>query len=100
MRSPRITLALLLIGSLAVGLVPLDATEAQVTTAITSSWPETTVMPPPSGSTVYQITGGRRAGPPEAPGPNLFHSFGQFSVGTGDIAKFTNTTPGIPTTNI
>jgi filamentous hemagglutinin family protein len=35
---------------------------------------------------VYGITGG------ESVGSNLFHSFGQFSVGTGDIAQFQTTT--------
>jgi filamentous hemagglutinin family protein len=44
----------------------------------------------------YQITGGTRP----ANGPNLFHSFGQFSVGQGDTAQFLNTTPAIPTSNI
>jgi filamentous hemagglutinin family protein len=33
---------------------------------------------------VYNITGGTRPGN----GPNLFHSFDHFSVGTGDIASF------------
>ena len=32
------------------------------------------------------ITGGTRPGS----GPNLFHSFNQFSVGTGDVAAFVN----------
>jgi len=36
---------------------------------------------------LYNITGGTRPGG----GPNLFHSFGNFSVGTGDIANFLNT---------
>ena len=36
---------------------------------------------------VYDITGGTRPGN----GPNLFHSFGDFSVGSGDIANFLNT---------
>src|ERR1044071_3790181 len=36
---------------------------------------------------VYNITGGTRPGG----GTNLFHSFGNFSVGTGDIANFQNT---------
>ncbi len=35
------------------------------------------------------ITGGTRPGG----GPNLFHSFNQFSVGTGDVAAFSN--PGV-----
>lgn len=44
-----------------------------------------------SGHTT-NITGGTRPGG----GPNLFHSFNQFSVGTGDVAAFAN--PGV--TNI
>ena len=56
-----------------------------VTTNITASGLGTQVplQPPPNG--VYNITGGTRAG------ANLFHSFGQFSVGPGDIANFQNT---------
>ena len=38
----------------------------------------------PSG-TVYNITGGTRAG------TNLFHSFGNFNIGAGDTANFLNT---------
>jgi filamentous hemagglutinin family protein len=38
-----------------------------------------------SGNTT-SITGGTRPGG----GPNLFHSFNQFSVGTGDVAAFVN----------
>ena len=38
-----------------------------------------------SGNTT-NITGGTRPGS----GPNLFHSFNQFSVGTGDVAAFVN----------
>ncbi len=36
---------------------------------------------------LYNITGGTRPGN----GPNLFHSFGDFSVGPGDIGNFLNT---------
>jgi len=50
----------------------------------------TTVSPvalaPLPGNT-YNITGGARPGN----GPNLFHSFGRFDVGGGDIANFQNT---------
>src|SRR5262245_24123589 len=49
----------------------------------------------PAGNT-FNITGGTRPGN----GPNLFHSFGLFNVGPGDIVKFQNTTPGTPTANI
>src|SRR3989442_12838806 len=68
--------------------------QAQIRTAITSSGLVTTVAPPPAGGTVYQITGGTRQR------TNLFHSFGLFSVGTGDTASFQNTTPALTTTNI
>ena len=44
---------------------------------------------------LYNITGGTRPGN----GPNLFHSFGDFSVGGGDIANFLNNT-GLHTSNI
>jgi filamentous hemagglutinin family protein len=43
--------------------------------------------------TTFDITGGTRNG------TNLFHSFGLFSVGTGDTANFLNNT-GLATTNI
>jgi len=36
------------------------------------------------GGNVYTITGGTRPGN----GPNLFHSFDRFSVGTRDVASF------------
>ena len=42
---------------------------------------------------VHDITGGSRSG------TNLFHSFGFFSVGSGDVANFNNTA-GLPTSNI
>jgi filamentous hemagglutinin family protein len=47
------------------------------------------------GKTV-QITGGTRPGN----GENLFHSFEQFNVGTGDTAQFLNNTPSLHTSNI
>ena len=66
------------------------------TTSITSSGLNTTVTvngaaPVPT----YDITGGTRPGN----GTNLFHSFGQFSVGTNDVARFANDS-GLPTSNI
>src|SRR5512147_2305231 len=44
---------------------------------------------------LYDITGGTRPGG----GPNLFHSFGDFSVSAGDVGNFLNNT-GLPTSNI
>src|SRR5688572_6272426 len=59
---------------------------AQVPTSITSAAGNgslgTTVTQ--SGS-LYNITGGTRAG------TNLFHSFGNFSIGAADTANFLNT---------
>jgi len=82
-----------------------DTTYAQVATNITpSALPAcpgpcgvgvTIVTPPLLGTTVTTITGGARPGN----GTNLFHSFGQFNVGTGDIANFVNDT-GLKTNNI
>lgn len=48
-----------------------------------------------TGQTI-QITGGTRPGG----GTNLFHSFNQFNLGSGDTAQFLNTTPLLPTSNI
>jgi filamentous hemagglutinin family protein len=45
------------------------------------------------GGTIVDITGGTRSG------SNLFHSFGLFSVGTGDTANFLNDS-GLATSNI
>jgi filamentous hemagglutinin family protein len=82
---------------LAVGiLVQAVASHAQVTTAITSSGLGTTVTPPAPGGTTFVITGGTRP----SQGSNLFHSFGNFSVGSADTALFSNTTPQLSTTNI
>lgn len=61
---------------------------AQVVTNITptpgSGHLGTTVVQ--EGSTIYNIRGGTTRG------PNLFHSFGEFSVGAADIARFQTTT--------
>ncbi|TKB79447.1 MAG: filamentous hemagglutinin N-terminal domain-containing protein [Nitrospira sp.] len=66
--------------------------ETQVTTNITSSGLNTQVN---QVGNSYNITGGTRPGN----GPNLFHSFGNFSVGGGDLANFLNNT-GLSTSNI
>jgi filamentous hemagglutinin family protein len=70
---------------------------AQVSTAITPTTDGgnlgTTVT---QTGDVYNITGGTR---PEN-GTNLFHSFGEFSVGALDTARFLNTTPDLITSNI
>ena len=42
----------------------------------------TQVLPPAPGGKVYGIRGGQTVG------TNLFHSFGEFNVGAGDIAQF------------
>jgi filamentous hemagglutinin family protein len=74
-------------------LSPLALSQAEVVTNITST-------PPSSGGlnthvtqsgTTWNITEGTRPGCPAACGPNLFHSFGQFDVGAGDVANFQNT---------
>ena len=68
--------------------------QVPVVTNITSSGLGTDVQPPSDG--VYNITGGTRPG---MNGLNLFHSFGDFTVGAGDIANFLNNT-GLETSNI
>ncbi|MCS6288211.1 MAG: filamentous hemagglutinin N-terminal domain-containing protein [Nitrospira sp.] len=65
---------------------------AQALPPITSSGLNTTVT---KNGNVYDITGGTRPGS----GPNLFHSFGEFGVPTGNIANFLNET-ALPTSNI
>ena len=93
---------------LALFLIAPSVGAAQVTTNITPSPlpacgscgpPGVTIvtpLPPAQGGTIT-ITGGARPG--GVTGTNLFHSFGQFDVGTGDIANFFNET-GLPTNNI
>src|SRR5262245_37464414 len=60
---------------------------------VTSSGLGTTVNQPATG--VFNITGGTRPNN----GPNLFHSFGNFSLTTSESANFLNNS-GRPTTNI
>ncbi len=65
---------------------------AQITTTITPSGLNTQIN---QVGNAHTITGGTRP----SGGPNLFHSFGDFNVGGGDIANFLNNT-GLPTSNI
>ena len=86
-----------LLPTLVLFLIAPAVGDAQVVTNITpSALPAcpgscgagvTLVTPPLLGTTVTTITGGARPGN----GPNLFHSFGQFNVGAGDVANFQNT---------
>jgi filamentous hemagglutinin family protein len=81
-----------------VGLVMFEGpANAQVTTAITPTTGAgnlgTTVT---QAAETFNIGGGTR---PNA-GPNLFHSFGEFTIGAPDIANFVNETPALPTSNI
>lgn len=83
--------------------------QAQAAAPITPSGLNTQVnlsATPPSGMVQNDITGGTRPGG----GVNLFHSFGDFSVPTNNIANFLNTgsvdlagsplAAGLPTSNI
>ena len=71
-------------------------TAAQTSTNITSSGLNTVVTLPSQGGTVYSITNGTPVG------KNLFHSFGEFSVGALDTARFqtTNMVPNTAISNI
>jgi len=84
--------------SVQIGLLLWVSLGQAQTTSITSSGLGTTISPAsidPAGRPNYTITGGTRPGD----GPNLFHSFGDFSVGTNNVARFFNET-GRATTNI
>jgi filamentous hemagglutinin family protein len=63
--------------------------QAQISTAITPDRTLGTVVT--QRGNVFTITGGRR---PDN-GPNLFHSFDRFNVGTNDIARFRSPQRGI-----
>ncbi len=65
---------------------------SQSTSPLTSSGLNTIVT---KSGTTYDITGGTRPGN----GPNLFHSFGEFSVPTNHVANFLNQS-GLATSNI
>jgi filamentous hemagglutinin family protein len=64
----------------------LASSQAQVQTAIRPDGTLGTAVTQ-TGS-LYEITGGTRPGN----GPNLFHSFDRFRIGTGDTARFTGPT--------
>ena len=92
-RSHRAVLAAVLVYA---ALVVSSTSDAQVTTNITSSGLGTAI----NGSTsapclggTCTITGGDRRG------QNLFHSFGQFNIGAGNTANFSNDS-GLATSNI
>jgi filamentous hemagglutinin family protein len=65
----------------------LAGSQAQVRTTLTPDGTLGTTVTP--NGNVYTIAGGTRP----HNGPNLFHSFDRFSVGTGDTAHFTATEP-------
>ncbi|MDR4470563.1 MAG: filamentous hemagglutinin N-terminal domain-containing protein [Nitrospira sp.] len=72
---------------------------AQVHTAISETTGIGTLgtVVTPDGTT-FKITGGTRSD--EGRGTNLFHSFDQFNIGPGDVAKFLNATSAPHTENI
>ncbi|MGC3973447.1 MAG: filamentous hemagglutinin N-terminal domain-containing protein [Nitrospira sp.] len=80
-----------------VALLCVSVSQGQ-TTSITSSGLNTQVAVggiDQAGRQNYNITGGIRPGN----GTNLFHSFGDFSVGTNNVARFLNDS-GLATNNI
>ena len=83
----------LLVSVLVISVV--SPSHAQVNTSITSDGTLGTEVTQ-SGNT-YDIFGGTRSG---TNGGNLFHSFGEFSVGEGDLANFRNDAPALATDNI
>src|ERR671938_412120 len=69
--------------------VGLTKSLAQVRTTLTPDGTLGTTVT--QSGTVHTISGGTRPGN----GPNLFHSFDRFSVGTGETASFTSPQTGI-----
>ena len=80
--------AFLLSSGLLLG-VWLTRSPAQVPTTLTPDGTLGTTIT--QSGTLHTITGGTRPGN----GPNLFHSFDRFSVGTGATASFTSAQTGI-----
>ncbi|MBI3989152.1 MAG: filamentous hemagglutinin N-terminal domain-containing protein [candidate division NC10 bacterium] len=70
----------LLLSGLLLSSILLTVSEAQITSAITSDGTLGTTVT--QVGNVHDINGGTISG------NNLFHSFGLFSVGTGDVASF------------
>jgi len=83
-----------ILGSLLLAGLDSSVSLAQVATAITADSTLKTVVTP--NGAIYEITGGTRP----SGGPNLFHSFGEFSIATGDTALYRNTTPELLTANL
>ena len=81
----RLLRALWLSSGLLLGVL-LASGQTQVTTTITSDGTLGTTVT--QSGTVHTITGGTRP----KNGPNLFHSFDRFSVGTNDTARFSGPT--------
>jgi filamentous hemagglutinin family protein len=79
--SPR-RLRSLVLGGLLWLQALLASSQGQVTTTLVPDGTLGTAVT--QRGTIYSITGGMRPGN----GPNLFHSFAHFRVGTGDIARF------------
>jgi filamentous hemagglutinin family protein len=91
-----------LLPTLVLVLIVPDIGDAQVPPPVTTSITSTsgagnlgTTVTHQVGSNLFNIMDGTRPGN----GPNLFHSFGAFTVGPGDIANFLNNT-GLQTSNI
>lgn len=85
LRQPRSIPIALISGGLLLGLW-LAVALAQVPSTITSDGTLGTAVT--QRGNIYDITGGTRPGN----GPNLFHSFDRFSVGTNDTARFSGPT--------
>ncbi len=93
-----LSVVVLVVFSILAIALPGYGQQGGVITELTSSGLGTEIVLPPSGGNVYNINGGTvKTG---SLGNNLFHSFGEFSVGPGDIARFNNTTSALNIANI